>query len=133
MGRLTVSLNDVQPRDLSLKRPCHIGVGPAFKFLTRQVLDGSHQLSLLESTITDHNSRVKHLGVFLKKDVQFCSLADINLYSLITEKLVYKDSVGVSLEGVRSVRISRCTHRCALNHYNRPRNRLIGSGLFDKT
>ena len=133
MGRLTVGLNDVQSRDLPLKRPRHIGVGPAFKFLTRQVLDGPHQLGLLESTITDHNSRVKHLGVFLKNDVQFCSLADINLYSLITEKLAYKDRVGVSLDGVRSVCISRCAHRCALHHYNRPRNRLIGSGLFDKT
>ena len=64
MVGLTVGLDDVQTRNLALKRTGDVGVRTVFHRVARQILDGTHDVALLERTVTHDDHFVEGLGVF---------------------------------------------------------------------
>ena len=133
MSRLTIWLNNIQTRNLSLKGSCNIGIGSALKFLTWQVFNGTNQLSFLKSTISNDYSRLQGLSILLHNDIQRGSLFNIYLDSFVAKKLTYKNSIGICLNRKRAVCICRSTYRCTLYHDGYTWNRLVSYSIFYKT
>lgn len=74
VGGLTVGLHDVQTRNLALKRTGDVGVRTVFHRVARQILDGAHDVALLERTVTHDDHFVHHQLVLLHRDVDLGAL-----------------------------------------------------------
>ena len=130
MGRLAVSLNDIQTGHLSLEGAGDIGIHPVLEHFSGNALYRADELGFLQGAVAHDHGFLEHLAIHGKQEIHAAASVQGHTCLNITQAAADKLGIRGNGDGEAAVRIYQSGIPAALFHHDRSEYGLSRLGVF---